>query len=95
VATSRYRNTNTIEGKYLETPNFPTKAQLDEIPSIQVVVSQYTRLDHLAYKHLGDGKYWWIIAAMNGIEWPLAGFNPEEPTVLRIPTDLDAVLKLF
>lgn len=95
MSVSRYRNTNSINDQYLETPTFPTRTQLDEIPTIQIVANQYDRLDNLAHKYLGDGRYWWIIAEFNGIEYPLAGFSPDEPTILKIPTDLEAVLRLF
>ena len=92
---SRYRNTNIIDERYLETPNFPTQADLDNIPTIQVTATQFDRLDNLANKYLGDGRYYWIIAMFNGLDWALASFSPTEPTILIIPTDLDAVLKLF
>lgn len=96
MALSRYRNTNTIEeGQFLETPNFPSQSDLDEIPTIQITATQYDRLDNLAHKYFGDGRYYWIIALFNDIDYPLAGFSPTEPTILKIPTDLEAVLKLF
>src|SRR4051812_42427752 len=97
MALSRYRNSNTIEeeGQFLETLNFPSQAALDEIPTIQITATQYDRLDNLAHRYFGDGRYYWIIALFNGIDYPLAGFSATEPTILKIPTDLDAVLKLF
>lgn len=93
MALSRYRNLNTIDDKkYYESSEFPTKEQLEGISTIQIVISQFDRLDNLAYTHLGDGSYWWVIAMMNNIEWP---FKFEEGQILEIPTDIKEVLKLF
>jgi hypothetical protein len=36
-----------------------------------------------------------IYCFFNDIEFGMAGFSPTEPTILRIPTDLAEVLKLF
>jgi len=94
MSASRYRNNNTINN-YLETPIFPSQAELDNVPTIQIIATQFDKLDSLAFKHLGDGRYWWIIAIFNDIEFGMAGFSPTEATILKIPTDLDAVLRLF
>lgn len=93
MALSRYRNLNTLEDKkFIETSNFPTKDDLAQIPTIQIVVTQFDRLDNLAHVHLGDGEYWWIIALFNDIDW---AYKFEENQVLQIPIDISAVLKLF
>lgn len=90
---SRYRNLNTLENKkFYESSEFPTLDELDSISTIQIVVSQFDRLDNLAFIHLGDGAYWWVIALMNNIDWP---FTFEEGQILKIPTDVKDVLKLF
>ena len=92
---SRYKNTNifsTDEGKqYIGTFKFPKKEDLDKIPSIQIRISNFERLDQLAFKHLGSGEYWWVIALMNDIDH---AFNFEEGQILRIPIDVQEVLKL-
>ena len=93
MAVSRYRNLNILENKkYYETPTFPTEEQLDAIPTFQLVISNFDRLDNLAFKHLGAGEYWWVIALMNDLDW---AYNFEEGQVLRIPLDVQDVLKLF
>jgi hypothetical protein len=93
MALSRYRNTNTLEGgKYYETVTFPDQETLDAIPTFQIVISRFDRLDNLAFKHLGSGEYWWIIALMNDIDW---AFAFEEGQVLKIPVDVQDVLRLF
>lgn len=93
MALSRYRNLNTLEEKkYLETPDFPSQEDLDAIPTVQIVANRFDRLDNLAHVHLGSGEYWWIICLMNNLEWM---YDFEEGQILKIPTDLNAVLKLF
>lgn len=90
---SRYRNLNTLEDKkYLESPTFPSRELLDQIPVNQIVASRFDRLDNLAHIHLGSGEYWWVIALFNDIDW---AYSFEEGQILQIPTDLNAVLKLF
>ncbi len=93
MALSRYRNLNTLEDKkFYETSEFPANEELENISSIQIIVSQFDRLDNLAFIHLGDGSYWWVIALMNNIDWP---FRFEEGQILKIPTDVKDVLRLF
>jgi hypothetical protein len=92
-SSSRYRNLNTLENKkFLETSNFPTRNQLNSIPTIQIVTTQFDRLDNLAFKYLGNTEYWWIISEYNGIDY---FFAIPEGTTLQIPTDLNAVLALY
>ncbi len=50
------------------------------------------RLDKLSAKYYGDDEYWWVIAMANGIAYPL-GIQPG--TVIRLPSDVDAVLSLL
>lgn len=93
MALSRYRNLNTLFGnKYFETTKYPTKQQLDALNTIQIVASKFDRLDNLAHVHLGDGNYWWVIALLNGIDW---AYDIEEGQILKIPTNIDQILKLF
>lgn len=93
---SRYRNVKKTSdgdsGQFLESQDFPSAKKLSQIPTIKVRVSSFERLDQLAFKHLGAGEYWWIIALMNDIEW-MYGF--EEGQILKIPIDVQDVLKLF
>lgn len=48
------------------------------------------RLDTIAGKEYGDGRYWWIIAAASNIGW---GLQVPPGTQISIP-DLDSVLSL-
>ena|SRR6185436_20513014 len=93
---SRYKNTDVLNldgGKqYLGTPRYPKKEDLDKVPSIQVRLSNFERLDNLAFKHLGSGEYWWIIALMNDIDW---AYGFEEGQIVRIPINVQDVLRLI
>lgn len=92
MASSRYRNVNIVDKKFYETSTFPDQDKLDSIATFQIVASRFDRLDNLAFKHLGAGEYWWIIAAINNIDW---AFGFEEGQILKIPVDVKEVLKLF
>jgi len=93
MSLSRYRNTNFLNNKqYYETVSFPDKETLDAIPSIQVRISKFDRLDNLAFKFLGSNDYWWVIALVNNIDW---AFKFEEGQLIKIPVDVQDVLKLF
>jgi hypothetical protein len=92
MASSRYRNINLIDKSFYETSDFPDQSKLDNIATFQIVASRFDRLDNLAFKHLGDGEYWWIIALFNNIDW-MYGFD--EGQILKIPSDVKEVLKLF
>ena len=92
MASGRYRNTQIIDGKYYGTVVFPTKAQLDAISTYNIRLSKFDRLDNLAFKYLGEGEYWWILALMNDLEW---AFRFEEGQILKIPVNINDVLGLM
>lgn len=48
------------------------------------------RLDTVAGRYYGDGRYWWVIAAASDIGW---GMQAPPGTVLNIP-DLSQVARL-
>ena len=90
---NRYRNLNILQGrKFYESSDFPTRSQLDAIPTIKISAARFDRLDNLAHIHLGDSSYWWIIALFNDIDWM---YKFEEGQILSIPADVNDVLKLF
>jgi len=92
MAVSRYANVNVLDDGFFETVEFPTQAMLDAIPVIRIRVSSFDRLDVLAFKHLGAGEYWWVIAIMNDLQW---AFNVSPGQVLKIPVNIQDVLRLF
>ena len=89
---SRYRNLNTLEGYYLETPNTIAKEDLDKITCINIRPTSEDRLDALAHRYLGDSSYWWVICLMNDLEWI---FDFEPGKILRIPIDVQDILDLI
>lgn len=92
MALSRYRNTRVADGKYYETVDFPSRDLLDGIPTYNIRVNKFDRLDILAFKYLGAGEYWWIIAMINDLDW---AFGFEEGQILRVPINVDDVLRLM
>ena len=92
MSESRYRSTRILDNNYYESVDFPSKEELDSINTFRVRVARFERLDNLAFKHLGGGEYWWVIALINGLEWPYAF---EEGQIIKIPIELDDVLRLF
>jgi hypothetical protein len=88
---SRYRNTSIISGSYYETADLP-KIDFSSIQTFSIVPTAEDRLDTLAFKFLGSGEYWWIIAMMNDIQW---AFDFEPGKVIKIPVDVQDVLRLF
>ena len=61
-----------------------------KIPFKTITLHQSERLDHLAYKHYQNGRYWWVIAAASEIGW---GLQVPPGTVVKIP-DILEVAKL-
>lgn len=96
MAISRYRNSNTIQkdgiARHYESADFPSPDDLASIPTFKIRASRFDRLDQLAFKHLGSGEYWWIIALMNDLDW-MYGFDPGQ--ILLIPVNAEDVLDLL
>jgi nucleoid-associated protein YgaU len=70
-------------------PNIPLSEN-----DVYVITTTGDRLDSLANSYYNDPTLWWVIAAANnnatkGALYPVPG------TQLRIPTDLNSVLKLI
>ena len=57
----------------------------------EVVLSEGQRLDHLAGQYLGDGRYWWLLAATSGVGW---GLQVPAGTRILIPNDVSAALEI-
>ena len=95
MALSRYRNINSVRDgtvpQHFESVDLPSSESLELIPSFKIRVAQFDRLDQLAYKHLGAGEYWWVIALMNDIDW-MYDFEPGQ--IIRIPINVEDVLRL-
>ena len=94
---TRYDNATILKTPYTNRPYYKGK-QYPNIPlsetDVYVITTVGDRLDNLAYSYYRDPTLWWIIAtannnATNGALYPAPG------TQLRIPTDVNSVLKQF
>ena len=77
--------------RHFESIDFPSPTDLESVPTFKIRAVQFDRLDQLAFKHLGAGEYWWVIALMNDIDW-MYGFEPGQ--ILKIPISVEDVLRL-
>ena len=53
-----------------------------------VILGEGTRLDHVAFRYLGDPSYWWAIAAISGIGW---GMQIPADTRLIVPININEI----
>ena len=70
-------------------PNIPLS-----VKDVYVITTIGDRLDLMAYSYYNDVNLWWVISTANnnvtkGSLFPIPG------TQLRIPTDINSVLRLF
>tara|TARA_B100001123_G_scaffold445897_1_gene598666 strand:+ start:2300 stop:2596 length:297 start_codon:yes stop_codon:yes gene_type:complete len=96
MAFSRYDRSPKIDlGKMVGTSKYiPVLQQAIKLGLIEVedvVVSKAQRLDVVAGRTWGDGRYWWIIAACSGIGW---GMQVPPGTVLKVPINLGDIESL-
>ena len=75
------------KGKFY--PNIPLSEN-----DVYVITTVGDRLDSIAYSYYRDATLWWVIAAANNNATNGALF-PQPGTQLRIPTDLNVILKSF
>ena len=91
----RYKRDQRISGGLLQTAQSVTilrRAKEFKLISLKkVILSDSQRLDHIAYKHLGDPHAWWIIAALSDIGWAM---QLPPGTILYIPRDLQTIQSL-
>lgn len=99
MAKSRYSDTPIIDQKYYRNFILPKISgglkRIDFLEGVRVVEHVYSRgdrLDHLAAKYLGDGRYWWVIALVNDIDYPFASGGLTYGRKLLIPSSVQDVL---
>lgn len=63
----------------------------DRVPYKTIILHELERLDHIAFRHYQNSRYWWIIAAASDIGW---GLQVPPGTIVRIP-DIEEVAKLI
>ena len=98
MATSRYKDFRTVKSfvgdpRRLETFPAITKQSLSIIPHTVITYKETDRLDSLAEKFLGNGRYWWAICLMNDLDNPFS-YNLLPGRLLKIPNDMDLILNL-
>ena len=53
-----------------------------------LVIGDSLRLDHVAFRYLGDPAMWWTIAALSDIGW---GMQLPAGTIIIVPIDLGPI----
>jgi hypothetical protein len=96
MAIDRYQNTDIIGfGESLGTSRIHIAIRNGikngNISYKTITLQGVERLDTIAGRYYGDGRYWWIIAAASQIGWA-----PQCPagTVLTVP-NINQIMKLF
>jgi len=88
----RYNRDQRIAGGKLQTAKTVTRirsARDFQLLSTRTIVLQSAqRLDHLAHKHLGDSKLWWVLAALSDIGWAM---QLPAGTIITIPVDMGPI----
>ena len=94
---NRYTDPTILKTKNTNRPYYKAKFYPD-IPFSEtdeyVITTVGDRLDSLAYSYYLDATLWWVISAANNNITKGALF-PEPGTQLRIPTNMNAVLRLY
>lgn len=94
MARSRYADNSIVDGRHYSTWRNPMAERwdgdlLEGVPTFDYTLAAGERLDVLAARFLGDDRYYWVIALVNNIKWPI-GIAPG--TVLRIPRRVGDIL---
>lgn len=63
----------------------------NRVPYKTIVLHEAERLDHIAFRHYENGRYWWIIAAASDVGW---GLQVPPGTVINIP-DIAEISRLI
>ncbi len=67
-----------------------TAVKEGRLPYTTIVLHERDRLDHIAGRYYGNGRYWWVIAAASNIGW---GLQVPPGTIINVP-DIREVAKL-
>lgn len=103
MSKSRYSNTRVIDGRAYATFALPLRSKgfrelnlLDGVKTVDHIFKAGERLDHLGARYFNEEEYWWVIALVNGINYPFASGGLVPGRVLKIPLDVkDIFAKLF
>lgn len=99
MARSRYSDTPVMDGKFFKNfslPKIPGGIKnvdlLEGVETFDYMYKAGDRLDHLASRFFGEGTYWWVIALVNGINYPFASGGLTPGRTLKIPNDAQKVI---
>ncbi len=88
----RYTKDKRIRGGKLETAKTVTALRRARdyglVSTREIILKESQRLDHLAHEHLGNSRFWWVLAALSDIGW---GLQLPPGTVVRIPVDMRVI----
>lgn len=91
------RDTSKLEPLHYNTYNLPLDlaglAPIDLLGGIDFTEHTWQpgdRLDRLANRYYNDDQYWWVIALVNAITYPL---GIKTGTIVRVPIDVNLVLQ--
>ena len=95
MAKSRYSGLSVVtDGKTLKKryESFPkiTSKEISTDSDITIVWDESMRLDALAAKYLGDGRYWWAICLANDLTFPFGQLRNGD--LLIIPNSIDNIV---
>lgn len=76
--------------KIIESGGFKDVDLLDGVRSFEYILREGERLDIISSRYFHEDKYWWIIALVNKIDYPL---GLPAGTKLRIPYDVKEIFK--
>ena len=83
---SRYFSTRKMMGRYYGSSsavnNIRAAMSAGTLPYSQTITTGAQRLDTIAGREYGDGRYWWIIAAVSNVGW---GLQVPTGTIIKIP----------
>jgi len=90
---NRYRSDRRIRGGTLLATNSSINKIKNGIRNGTIKTRMYKtkeseRLDIIANKFLGDGRLWWVLAAVSNIGW---GLQVPPGTIIQIPQDLQRI----
>ena len=88
----RYRRDMRIAGGKLSSAKAVKRIrranELGFLETSDIILTEDSRLDHLAAKHLGSADLWWVLAALSNIGW---GMQIAAGTIIKIPGNISKI----
>jgi hypothetical protein len=97
MARGRYDNQEVVDGsnfgtfdRRFESMGLKDVDLLENVRNFEHTIVAGERLDVLAHKYFGEDSYWWVLALVNRISYPL---SIAAGTKIRVPYDVKDVFK--